>query len=152
MLCIYLLESSDRGDSKEYTQHTHHIIEDRKDITKLSPFVSWPCAMLNPQWLELPMPRTKFHGPIYVRVIEVLQYELLLLNLLRFRCLNRIIVIELKARETYDTYLGTQWLDQQQILPPASDSITFLSSSSSSSSDFRLLCSFLLCFSLEYWQ
>ena len=39
-------------------------IEDRKDIPKLYP-------MINPQWLELPMPRTNLHGPKHVRVIEV---------------------------------------------------------------------------------
>ena len=27
--------------------------------------------MINPQWLELPMSRTNFHGPKYVRAIEV---------------------------------------------------------------------------------
>ena len=27
--------------------------------------------MINPQWLELPMSRTNFHGPKDVRVIEV---------------------------------------------------------------------------------
>ena len=30
---------------------------------KLSPFGSWPGAMINPQWLELPISRTNFHGP-----------------------------------------------------------------------------------------
>ena len=28
---------------------------DSQDIPKLSPFVSWPGVMINPQWLELPM-------------------------------------------------------------------------------------------------
>ena len=30
--------------------------------------------MINPQWLELPISRTKFHGPKDVRVIEVRLY------------------------------------------------------------------------------
>ena len=30
--------------------------------------------MINPQWLELPMSRTKLHGPKRVRAIEVGQY------------------------------------------------------------------------------
>ena len=30
--------------------------------------------MINPQWLELPMSRTNFHGPKAVRAIEVRLY------------------------------------------------------------------------------
>ena len=30
-----------------------------------------PGAMINPQWLELPISRTNFHGPKDVRVTEV---------------------------------------------------------------------------------
>ena len=30
--------------------------------------------MINPQWLELPISRTNFHGPKAVRAIEVRQY------------------------------------------------------------------------------
>ena len=33
--------------------------------------------MINPQWLELPMPRTNFHGPKDIRAIEVRLYLLL---------------------------------------------------------------------------
>ena len=32
-------------------------IKDQKDIPKLSPFVSWPGGMINPQWHELPLSR-----------------------------------------------------------------------------------------------
>ena len=32
--------------------------------------------MINPQWLELPMSRTNFHGPKDVRAIEVQLYDL----------------------------------------------------------------------------
>ena len=31
-------------------------------------------AMINPQWLELPISRTNFHGPKDVRAIEVPLY------------------------------------------------------------------------------
>ena len=43
----------------------------RKDIPKSSPFGSCPGAMVNPQWLELSMSRTNFHGPKDVQAIEV---------------------------------------------------------------------------------
>ena len=31
--------------------------------------------MINPQWLELPMSRTNFHGPKDIRAIEVRLYK-----------------------------------------------------------------------------
>ena len=34
--------------------------------------------MVNPQWLELPMSRTIFYGPKYVRAIEARLYVALL--------------------------------------------------------------------------
>ena len=37
-------------------------------------FASWTGAMINPQWLELPMSRMNFHGPKDVRAIEVRLY------------------------------------------------------------------------------
>ena len=46
----------------------------RKKIPKLSLFASWTGAMINPQWLELPMSRTIFYGPKDVRAIEVRLY------------------------------------------------------------------------------
>ena len=52
----------------------HYFIENRADIPKLSIFASWPPAMFNPQWLELPMSRTNFHGSKDVRTIEVRPY------------------------------------------------------------------------------
>ena len=64
-----------RGDSIEYTQHTFIYIEDRKDMPKLSPFDSWPCALVNPRWHQLPISRTNLHFPIDVRVIEVRLYQ-----------------------------------------------------------------------------
>ena len=47
-----------QGDSNDYIQHTVTFIEDRTYIPKSSPFASWLGAMINPQWLELPMSRT----------------------------------------------------------------------------------------------
>ena len=32
------------------------------------------CAIINPQWLELPVSRTYFYGPKDVRAIEIRQY------------------------------------------------------------------------------
>ena len=49
-------------------------LEDRKYIPKLSIFASWPGDMINPQWLELPISRTNFHGPRDVWAIEVQLY------------------------------------------------------------------------------
>ena len=40
-------------------------------IPNLSPFTSLHCAIINPQWLELPISRTNFYGPNDVRAIEV---------------------------------------------------------------------------------
>ena len=37
----------------------------------------WPGAMINPQWLELPMSRINVHGPRVVRAIEVGLYLLI---------------------------------------------------------------------------
>ena len=37
-------------------------------------FASWPVAMINPQWLELPISRTNIYGPKDVRVSEVRLY------------------------------------------------------------------------------
>ena len=40
-------------------------------MENLSPFASWPCAINNPQWLELPMFRTNFYGLKDVRAIYI---------------------------------------------------------------------------------
>ena len=71
--CAYSLESPRRGDSNEYTPY-NHCVENRKDFPKLSLFASWTGAMINLQWLELPMSRTNFPGPKDVRAIEVRLY------------------------------------------------------------------------------
>ena len=48
-----------------------------KKIPRLSLFASSPGTMINPHWLELPMSRTVFYGPIVVRAIKVRLYQLL---------------------------------------------------------------------------
>ena len=62
---MYLLEPPGRGDLNENTQHNN------LKVHKLSPFVSWPDAMINPQCLELPISKTNYSGPEEVRVIEI---------------------------------------------------------------------------------
>ena len=74
MLCV-LIRIASRGNSNEYTQHTWAaFIEDEKNIPKLYTFASWPGAIINTQWLKLPMSRITFHGPKDVRAIEVQLY------------------------------------------------------------------------------
>ena len=46
-------------------------VENWEDFPELSLFASWPSAMINPLWLELPISRTNFYGPKDVRAIEV---------------------------------------------------------------------------------
>ena len=65
--CVYSLESP------------HHYVENRKDFPKLLLSASWTGAMINPQWLELPMSRTNFHGPKDVRAIEVWLHHCIIL-------------------------------------------------------------------------
>ena len=62
-----------KSDMNKYC-FMYHCVENRKDFPKLSLFASWTVAMINPQWLELPMSRTNFHGPKDVRAIEVRLY------------------------------------------------------------------------------
>ena len=44
--------------------------------------------MINPQWLELPMPRTNFHGPKDVRAIEVRLYSVVLFENEKYQVLT----------------------------------------------------------------
>ena len=62
--CVYSLDNSN-----EFTQH-HYFIEERKDIPKLSPFASWPDAMINPRRFELPMSRIL----LVPKMIELLKF------------------------------------------------------------------------------
>ena len=52
-------------------------VEDRKDTLKEFQFASRPGAMINPQWLELPVSRTNSHGPYnafsHLRYIDACQ-------------------------------------------------------------------------------
>ena len=75
--CVYSLESPDRGDSNEYTQHRfffffNRCVENRKDFPKLSLLGSWTGAMINPQWLKLPMSRTNSMVP---KMFEPLRFD-----------------------------------------------------------------------------
>ena len=72
MLCVLIRIAP----SRRLSLHSiyHYFIEDQKDIHILFPFVSWPGAMINPQWLELLISGTNFHGSKDVRVIETLLY------------------------------------------------------------------------------
>ena len=76
MLCVLKIASSRQFLSVHST--CNYYTEDRKDFTNLSPFASWPGAMINPQWLELPMSRTNLHGPKDVRDTEVRLYACIL--------------------------------------------------------------------------
>ena len=67
--CVYSLELPLRVHSTY-----NHCVENQKDSPKLSLLASWTGAMINPQWLELPMSKTNFHGPKDVRAIEVRLY------------------------------------------------------------------------------
>ena len=48
-----------------------YYVETRKDFPKLSLFASWPGALINPLWLELPIFQTNIHCPKYVGAIGV---------------------------------------------------------------------------------
>ena len=52
--------------------------------------------MINPQWLELPMSRTNFHGPKDVRAIEVRLY----LDIISTGCDIRDHILNLKGFAT----------------------------------------------------
>ena len=43
-------------------------------MPRLFSFAFLPCAVINPQWLELPMSRINFYSPKDVRAIEVRLY------------------------------------------------------------------------------
>ena len=66
------------GGSNAYTQHTIILYKIKQYIihamyiVKLSPLASWPGAMINPQWLELPMFRTDFCG---LKLFEPLKFD-----------------------------------------------------------------------------
>ena len=73
MLCVLIRIASSRRFKWVHSTY-NHCVENRKDFPKLSLFAFWTCAVINPQWLELPMSRTNFYGPEDVRAIEVRLY------------------------------------------------------------------------------
>ena len=73
ILCVLIRTASSRRYLSEHSTY-HYFIEDRKEIPEESPFASWYVAVINPQWFELPMSRTNFHGHKDIRAIEVRLY------------------------------------------------------------------------------
>ena len=74
MLCVLIRIASLRRFSWVHSAY-NYCVENGKDFTKILLFAFWPGAMINPQWLELPISRTNFHSPKDVRVIEVWLYR-----------------------------------------------------------------------------
>ena len=74
MLCVLIRIASSRRFKWVHSIYNHCVENNKKKYPKLSLFASWTGAMINPQWLELPMSRTNFHGPKDVRAIEVRLY------------------------------------------------------------------------------
>ena len=70
-LCLFYYENGCYVYSLLNTLNIPLITEDQKDSPNLFPFALWPGTLVNPQWLELPMSGTKFHGPKDVWSIEV---------------------------------------------------------------------------------
>ena len=76
MACMYwkwyivCTHTPDRSDTNENTQYIFML----KKIEKISLLASWPGAMINIHYLELPLSRTYFNGSKVVRAIEVLRY------------------------------------------------------------------------------
>ena len=68
--CVYSLQSPRWGDSNENTQHTFMF----KKLKRYPNIASWLGAIINTNWLELPLTRTYFRGSKGVRQIEVLLY------------------------------------------------------------------------------
>ena len=63
-----------RSDADECTQHSIIHSTYRYIIITIPPFLSLPGAMFNPQWLDLPVSNTNFHGPKDVRAIDIHLY------------------------------------------------------------------------------
>ena len=57
--CMFSLESPQWGDSNENTEHTSMLLKNQRNRY----YASWPCTIINPHWLELPLSRTNFNGP-----------------------------------------------------------------------------------------
>ena len=85
MLCVLIWITSSRQFKWVHTTY-HYYIKTGKDNPEVSPFASWPGAMINPQWFELPMSQTDFHGPKDVWAIEVRLYVTVCLCCSLFVC------------------------------------------------------------------
>ena len=81
--CVNSLESPQWGDSNEYTQLTFML----KKLKRYPYYASWPGAIINPHWLELPLSRTNFHGP---KGVESLKFYCL--YILPHTCLHKIVL------------------------------------------------------------
>ena len=79
--CVNSLESPQWGDFNEYTQLTFML----KKLKRYPYYASWPGAIINPHWLELPLSRTNFHGP---KGVESLKFYCL--YILPHTCLHKI--------------------------------------------------------------
>ena len=76
MLCVLVLI---RIAPSRYIQHTI-IIEDWKDSPKSFPFASWLGAMINPQWLKLPISR---RISTVLKIFELLKFDYITKFLIR---------------------------------------------------------------------
>ena len=70
MLCVHIRIASSRRFYWVHSTYKYYV-ETRKDFPKLSLFASWPGALINPLWLELPIFQTNVHGLKYVGAIGV---------------------------------------------------------------------------------
>ena len=70
MLCVYSVELPHWVDSNEYTENTIILYKSKKTFQNHILLMSWAGAMFNPQWFELHMPETNFHGSKDVWIIE----------------------------------------------------------------------------------
>ena len=57
---------------KRERKNAQNFIEDENDISNISTFAFRADAMINPQWLKLPISGTNFHGP---KMFEPLKFD-----------------------------------------------------------------------------
>ena len=85
------LESPQWGDSNEYTQLTFML----KKLKRYPYYASWPGAIINPHWLELPLSRTNFHG---LKGVE--SWKFYCLYILPHTCLHKIVLTIIRNMKT----------------------------------------------------
>ena len=71
MLCVFIRIASSKRFWWVHSTY-HYLKKDRNNIPKLFPFASRPGALINPQWLELPMSRTSSLVP---QMFELLKFD-----------------------------------------------------------------------------